>query len=280
MKEFRITALAENITYRHNCLAQHGQSLLVETDGYKFLFDVGEVPGAIEHNMEGLGVGLDEIDDIVISHRHIDHIGALLPMMPRLSGQRLFLPMQLGEPHIKKHPEKYKFLKPNPDGGYDMAISSKDALKINRYERVELVGENGFELAEGIFTTGCVGDWMMEQAVVIDQGELGLSVLLGCSHPTVEVLIKKAIEVTGNKRVRMVLGGMHYTDFSEEEMREGARRIDNLGVEKVVPSHCTTVRGGEALREVLGDKVLLSKTGTFGAGNSVVLGERVEPVFV
>ena len=57
-----------------------GVSYLVETDEHRILFDVGhnakeESPSPLEHNMEALGVALDSIDTIFISHNHFDHVG-------------------------------------------------------------------------------------------------------------------------------------------------------------------------------------------------------------
>jgi 7,8-dihydropterin-6-yl-methyl-4-(beta-D-ribofuranosyl)aminobenzene 5'-phosphate synthase len=277
---YKITALAENTTYRHNVLAQHGQSLLIESDDYKLLFDVGEIPGAIDHNLAQMGIKMSEINDIAISHRHIDHIGALTSMLHTLTNQTLYLPLQLGEPDIKNHPEKYNFLTPNPDGGYDLAINKTDLARVMNYSNITLVGDNGFHISDGIYTTGCIGDWMQEQAIVIDQQEEGITVLVGCSHPTVEKLIEKAILVTGNSKVRGVIGGMHYTDFTADEMREHAHYLKSLELKFIVPSHCTTVLGAKVLQEELGDIVKVSKTNSFGAGNSVTVGEEVVTNFV
>lgn len=274
--QYQITALAENTTYRHNVLAQHGQSILIEVDGYKLLFDVGEIPGSVEHNMNLLGVELKDIDDIVISHRHIDHIGALKDMLPNLSDQRVLLPEQVGETHIKDSSEKYKFLEPNPDGGYDLAISEKDLSVINKFDGASIVSGEGLELHENIYSTGCVGDWMIEQAIVIDQQEKGITLIVGCSHPTVEVLLKKAQEVTGNDIVRGVIGGFHYPDLSDQEINVRANSFAEMGLEFLIPSHCTTVRGAMVLKEVLGEKVHVSKTYTLGAGNSIELSEELK----
>lgn len=278
---YKITALAENTTYRHNVLAQHGQSLLIETEGYKLLFDVGEIPHAVTYNLEQLHIGLSEINDVVISHRHIDHIGALKHMLPNFNSQTIYLPSQIGQPDIKNHPEKYNFLKPNPDGGYDLALNEADKEEILKYSNIKHVGSEGFQLAEGIYTTGCVGDWMEEQAVVIDQGELGIIVLVGCSHPTVEKMVEKAMKVTGNRKVRGIVGGMHYTDYSEAEIRERSQYLKGLNLDFIVPSHCTTVLGAKVLLEELGEGVVkVSKTSSFGAGNSISVGEDVVVNFV
>ncbi|MCA9368715.1 MAG: MBL fold metallo-hydrolase [Pseudomonadales bacterium] len=262
-------------------MAQHGQSILIETNSYKLLSDVGEIEGAVLHNLKQIGISLEKIDDIVISHRHIDHIGALLPMLHQLKEQCLFLTPQLGETHIKNHPEKYRYLQPNPDGGYDLAISSDDAIKLNQYQSTEIVDENGFELYSNIFSTGCIGDWMMEQAIVIDQKEAGITLIVGCSHPTVEAFIEKAMAVTGNRKLRGIIGGMHFTDYSQTEMKQHAQNIKEYNPSFVIPGHCTTVDGAHALQEVLGDDiVLISKTHTFGTGNSILLAEDLTKYLV
>lgn len=273
---YKITALAENTTYRHNVLAQHGQSLLVEVEDYKLLFDVGEVPGSVMHNMRQLGVDLKDINDIVISHRHIDHIGALSDMISSLDEQRVLLPEQAGEPHIKEASEKYVFLEQNPDGGYDLAIEQDELNIIKEYANTSVVEENGMHLSNDIYTTGCEGDWMREQAIVIDQHELGIVLLVGCSHPTVEVLLEKAKKVTGNEKVRGIIGGFHYPDLSDTEIREKAHSFDEMGLEFLIPSHCTTVRGALILQGVLGEKVHMSKTYTLGAGNSIEIGNELK----
>ncbi len=280
MTTFKITCLAENTTYRHNCLAQHGQSFLIETDGYKLLFDVGEVPGAVEYNLNQLGISLDEINDVLISHRHIDHVGALNEILPKLNKQRLFLPIQLGEDDIKNHPYKYNFLKKDNEDQYNLAISKKDLSVIENYQYKNIISNDGVELRDSIFSTGCIGEPMSEQAVVIDQGDLGITLILGCSHPGVEPLIKKAMEATKNNKLRGIIGGMHYTDFSNEEMITHATNLKQLNPEFITPGHCTTIQGCSVLSEIIGKSVILSTTGSFGAGNSVILGEKIEFEFV
>jgi metal-dependent hydrolase (beta-lactamase superfamily II) len=53
---------------------------LIRTDSATILFDLGynmtaSSPSPLEGNMASLGLTLDEIDMIVISHRHPDHVG-------------------------------------------------------------------------------------------------------------------------------------------------------------------------------------------------------------
>ena len=60
--------------------AEHGVSYLVRTDSAQILFDLGfnvdwKNPSPLTHNMARLGVRLEDIDTLVISHWHPDHVG-------------------------------------------------------------------------------------------------------------------------------------------------------------------------------------------------------------
>lgn len=120
---------------------------------------------------------------------------------------------------------------------------------------------------------------MMEQSLVIDQKDLGLTVIVGCSHPTLEAIIKQAQHVTQNSKIRGIIGGMHYTDYSENEMIEHANNLIQYNLEFIIPGHCTTIKGADILTKVLGPIVLTSTTGTFGTGNSLQLSESITTYF-
>jgi glyoxylase-like metal-dependent hydrolase (beta-lactamase superfamily II) len=54
-----------------------GFSALVEFGGKRILFDTGGNAEILEHNVKALGVDLSQLDFVVISHRHDDHISGL-----------------------------------------------------------------------------------------------------------------------------------------------------------------------------------------------------------
>ena len=79
--EIRITTLSEN-TANHGFLAEWGLSILVEVDGTRILMDTGWGFSAV-YNAQLLGIGLDTIEAIVLSHGHRDHTGGLRDILRR-----------------------------------------------------------------------------------------------------------------------------------------------------------------------------------------------------
>ena len=75
-----ILPLYEGVAAQPGLNTGQGVSYLVKTDTATILFDVGNNPSGIspsplEQNMAALGVSLDQVDMIVLSHTHFDHTG-------------------------------------------------------------------------------------------------------------------------------------------------------------------------------------------------------------
>ena len=93
-------------------------------------------------------------------------------------------------------------------------------------------------------------------------------------------LVAKAQEVTGNQKVRGIIGGFHFPKHTKDQIVEETLWMKDLGLEYLVPSHCTTAEGCLTLKEQLGEIVHISSTKTFGAGNSVELSPELKFNFV
>ena len=72
----KLTVLTENTANKRGVLGEHGLSVLIEAQGKKLLFDTGQ-SGVYAHNAKRLGVRLDDIDAVILSHGHYDHAGGL-----------------------------------------------------------------------------------------------------------------------------------------------------------------------------------------------------------
>ena len=63
----KITILTENTVSRRGLLAEHGLSVLIEAGNRRILFDTGQ-SGVYLHNAKKLGISLEGLDGIVLSH--------------------------------------------------------------------------------------------------------------------------------------------------------------------------------------------------------------------
>lgn len=95
-----ITALVENTTSR-DLKAVHGLSLYVETADHRLLFDLGPDRTLLK-NAECLGVDLEQVDTVVISHGHSDHGGALAAFLEVNHTARVYVQRRAFEPHYSK----------------------------------------------------------------------------------------------------------------------------------------------------------------------------------
>ncbi|NPA74765.1 MAG: MBL fold metallo-hydrolase [Euryarchaeota archaeon] len=101
-------------------------------------------------------------------------------------------------------------------------------------------------------TTGVLGSSIKEQGAIV-KGEEKVALLVGCSHPGVEHLTARAVELMGH--VDIVLGGFHLLHSTARRVREVASALKELGVKEVYPMHCTGAGAKKILKDELGDRV-------------------------
>ena len=72
----KVTVLTENTSCNEYLDAEHGLSLLIETDGYRILFDTGQTD-LFSVNADKLALDLSAVDLLIVSHGHYDHGGGI-----------------------------------------------------------------------------------------------------------------------------------------------------------------------------------------------------------
>jgi 7,8-dihydropterin-6-yl-methyl-4-(beta-D-ribofuranosyl)aminobenzene 5'-phosphate synthase len=188
----------------------HGVAYLIRTDSATVLLDVGfSEDGAalppLAQNLRALGVEWDEIDALVISHPHPDHVGGVAAWQngtlylgeagPDLSAMPLFAPAPL-----------------TVDGA-DVTHSAGPTLVS---ADVATTGALSYPEVFPIYLFTPKGS---EQGLVVKVAGEGLVLITGCGHPTMERLVARAEALYG-RPVTGVVGGLHYLEASAEEVRE------------------------------------------------------------
>jgi len=205
----RITIVYDNNAHDERLKTAWGFSCLVERDDVTLLFDTGGDAPTLLSNMEALGLDPTEIDAVVLSHIHGDHVGGLGGILAVNDSTTVYLPCSF-------------------------PTSVKE--QIGASARVVEVHEP-MEIVEGIYTTGEMGTDILEQSLVLVTDQ-GLVVITGCAHPGVVDIATRAKEITG-REVRLVMGGFHLTGASQAAIEGIVEDFQRLGVQKVAPCHCS-----------------------------------------
>lgn len=190
-----------------------GVSFLV--DG-KILFDTGEKGEWLLGNMRTLGVDVNKIEAVVISHDHWDHWGGLWDILKERKGLKVYSCPGFGK-------------------------EFKDKVKELKAELIE--AGKMTEIAPRIYITGEIpgayhGEYMAEQAVVL-KTENGLTVITGCAHPGILKMVEKVKAKFSAEPIYLVLGGFHLMESDKRAIAIVAENFKKLGVIKACPTHCS-----------------------------------------
>ncbi len=215
-----------------------GFACLIKASGKNLLFDTGADSPTLLSNLEQLNIALEEIDVVVLSHIHQDHVGGLPGLLERKGEVEVYIPSSFPNSireTIESHGGKY----------FDISDSR--------------------EIIEGIYSTGELGNIIKEQSLIINTNK-GLVIITGCAHPGVVNIIKKIKEIFAGKEIFLVLGGFHLLSASDSQLKQVVDDFEKLGVKKVAPSHCSGDETRELFKEVYQDNFIengVGKTLTF-----------------
>lgn len=87
----KVVVLIDNSPHPHmDLLTEHGLSIYIEADNYKWLMDVGE-SGKFADNADRLGIDIAQVDYLILSHAHRDHTGGLTTFIEQNDKASIFL---------------------------------------------------------------------------------------------------------------------------------------------------------------------------------------------
>lgn len=223
---FKIKILYDNYPHRKGLKTDWGFAALVEYKEEKILFDTGASGSLLLTNMKEMGIDPQDLDKVVLSHAHGDHIGGLQAILN--SG---------GRPVV--------YLLPSFSASYKAGL--RKTVKV-----VEVKPEQ--KLFERIYTTGEIHGPPPEQALILDTTH-GLVVITGCAHPGVVTVVSWA-KNHFREIPTLILGGFHLFNKSEAHVQWVLDEFQRLGVERVGPCHCSGVRTREMFAQEYGGRYL------------------------
>jgi 7,8-dihydropterin-6-yl-methyl-4-(beta-D-ribofuranosyl)aminobenzene 5'-phosphate synthase len=206
-----------------------GFACVIETGEATVLFDTGLNGEILLDNMAKLGFDPQEIDVLVLSHAHNDHTGGMSGLLDAGAKPVVYAPASFAV-----------FI---DDERFTDVVSVTDPM----------------EILPGIHTTGELGSFTREQALVVET-EQGLVVVTGCAHPGIVEMVRRAKEAVDGD-VALVMGGFHLGDASETQIDDIIAGFRELGVQQVAPSHCTGGLARSMFAEAFEDDCTLAGVG-------------------
>jgi 7,8-dihydropterin-6-yl-methyl-4-(beta-D-ribofuranosyl)aminobenzene 5'-phosphate synthase len=268
LKKLKITVLVENTAGGKGLLGEHGLSFLIEADERKILFDTGQGL-ALHHNAKILGISLENLDTIVLSHGHYDHAGGLPTLLEHCANTDLFL-----------HPEAIA-PKYSPRGNIGFPIENEQILR-SHFRRLVWT-ETPTEIMPGVYVTGTIPrhhplenteetfwhnsehtevDPLLDDQALYLQAPEGWVVILGCAHAGVINTLDYIAQITDINKFYAVIGGMHLLQANQERLQATVESLTKYDVQLIGANHCTGTKAKTFLWHHLGERCLDCRVGT------------------
>ena len=199
VKNLSITPLIDYVAAEPGLKTEAGVSYLIRADDTVILMDVGynqhgAHPSPLLQNMEKLGVKINNIDILYMSHLHLDHVGGMNEAKKQTFS---FTRGKLDMSKITAYaPEEMKQSELTPVG------------KI-------IVNQEPFILKPGIGSIGAIPRHLFiagkvyEQSLAINVSGKGIVLIVGCGHQGIDKVLERT-RALFKEPIYAIIGGLHY----------------------------------------------------------------------
>jgi 7,8-dihydropterin-6-yl-methyl-4-(beta-D-ribofuranosyl)aminobenzene 5'-phosphate synthase len=263
--------------------AEHGYSAIVKTtkDGQTrtLLFDFGFSEAGAAHNAHLLDVDAKSVQQMVLSHGHMDHFGGFRELVRMIGKERIELIvhpkafkqhryLKFGET-MKAHFPKFTEEEVEKEGvklvetADPYLLLDGDVLFLGEVRR-QTDFEKGFPIAffekDGVEAWDPIED---DTAIAMQVKGKGLVVLSGCAHSGIINTVKHAQAVTGIEDIYAVMGGFHLSGpLFEPIIGRTTEELKKIKPTYVIPCHCTGRTAIMQMEKELPENFLLNMSGT------------------
>ena len=260
----KLAILCDDTTASDRCLPEHGVSMLVERpNGHRWLLDTGTTDVFLR-NAVRMGVSLDGLTGIVISHGHEDHTGGLT-FGDRLKGK----PPVYGHPYIwakqyeVRQGEPVRVLgMPDPSRKYAAPlfrpVNGTAMLEVDLYFFTDIPREPGSyaPTAGKFFNEDGTGPCpIIDDATLVARTPRGLVAMFGCAHAGYVNILHAIRTAFPDERLLSVVGGLHLGGADDQVLAEAVAATGAFKADRFTfhGGHCTGGKTIAYFREAFGD---------------------------
>ena len=252
-----------------------GFSCILKYKGKTILFDAGSNADIFKKNVETLNIDLKQIDIVIASHAHFDHINGFDYLLKVNPDVQIYFPFDLfwganmsfdlsgQEPTIADSlDKKMQYFNGNFDSyefnqtgrfwnaniefvknskeifpGIKLIVTSSPYMGyFSKYPKVVITTDGGHMDDNRSVEAKLAGLKEISLSLETENGEV---VIVGCSHSTIEKIIAETKMYTSND-IGLAYGGYHLLPYDRNILNDLALRLrDEFKVKKVAPAHCT-----------------------------------------
>jgi 7,8-dihydropterin-6-yl-methyl-4-(beta-D-ribofuranosyl)aminobenzene 5'-phosphate synthase len=268
----KITCVTDNVAAEESGLrTEHGVAFWIAADGGNVLFDTGASAEALQANLRQLGLRIDDIDAMALSHAHYDHTGGIEAVLGKREGLAIYANADIFRPKYSKH-----------DGNYD---ASGFVLQAEDYQsRAEWhLQDEPTEIVEGLWTTGRIiereypegrsaghfvredGDFVpdpyLDDMSLVLKTDAGLVLICGCCHAGILNTLAHARSHFEGDMIA-ILGGIHLMPAEMPMIRKVISALQEMAPNaRFWLNHCTGDDAQRAFAEAFGEQAHHFKAG-------------------
>ena len=259
----------------------------------RYLLDFGFMPTTYQNNLTVLNIDVSQVDALIISHGHYDHVGGLTgfleaqrPLMRKdlrlyTGGEDNFCVHGSGPPLNRR---KLRAMNVEPVLSEAPIVIEDHAFTTGAVPRTSIehvlpntlvkfgiqddlgcdpqAYTNHHFTAEELAGTAVPDQHWHEHATCFRLGDRGLVVITSCGHAGIINSLRRAQEVSGTEKIYALVGGFHLAPAPDDYLRQVMTELKKFDLEHVLPMHCSGANFIELAKKEMPEKLVLCTTGS------------------
>lgn len=263
----KITSIIDNISNNKSIKSEHGLSLLIELNKKKILFDTGASDLLLD-NARKLNIDLSDIDILIISHGHYDHMGGIRSFFSINNKAKVYIKRQACQKYYIKKQFFYKYV----SGDLSIFEEFKDRFiyidnnteiidnvyiltKISEIDNCDYIKNSMYKLN----SLTLVKDPLDHELLLVIKHNNDLTVITGCSHNGIINMVNEVKLYFPNQRIKNLIGGFHLKGLTKSNekniINHLTTKFKKYNIEKIYTCHCTSYKYYLKLKDILNNQI-------------------------